>query len=118
MAIERSKVQAPVLPKEATEVPAIGGEVIVRAMLLSDRMAIWDMSKARDGETAEQARVRGESRIVADTLARSVVLDDGEPLWSSKEWDEFAATNPSEALRLFNIANRLSGGDAEAIEKN
>lgn len=117
MAVDRSQVQAPVLPKEVTEVAAVG-EVIVRGMLLTDRMTLWDAGQPRPGETAEQAKSRAESAIVPETLARCIVLDDGMPLWSSDEWNAFGAGNPSEALRLFSIANRLSGGDTQAVEKN
>ena len=118
MAVDRSQVQAPVLPKEETEVPAIGGSVVVRGMLLTDRMALWDAGQPRPDETAEQAKARAEAAIVPDTLARCVVLDDGKPLWTSDEWNAFGAANPGEALRLFNLANRLSGGDTQATEKN
>lgn len=118
MTIERSQVKAPVLPKKAVDVPAIGGEVIVRGLLLSDRIALWDLSKARAGETDDQANARAEGYMVVEILARAVVLDDGLPLWTSAQWNEFASTHSDEALRLSGIAQRLSGGDTKAIEKN
>lgn len=118
MAIERNKVKPPVLPKETTDSAAIGGEVIVRGLLMSDRMALWALAKPREGETEEQASARAAAGMVPEMLARTVVLADGKPLWTAQQWDEFAASNSTEALRIFSIADKLSGGDSKEIEKN
>lgn len=118
MTIERNQVKAPQLAREVVNVPSIGGEVIVRGMRMSDRMALWDCSKPRGMETDEQAKARAEQFMVAETLARTVVLADDQPLWTVAEWDVFASANSEETLRIFAIANRLSGGDTAAVEKN
>ena len=55
---------------------------------------------------------------IARLLAVSVVGDDGLPLLTEAEWEAFGGSNFEEALDLFGIARRLSGLDAEVIEKN
>ncbi len=122
MALQRNQIESPVLPKEAVPVDALGGEVIVRAMLLSERLELSAINaaaaKPQAGETEVQARARAGSRLVADTLARCVLLADGEPMWSAAEWDAFGATEPGAVLHLFNVARRLSGQDEPELQKN
>lgn len=122
MALERNQIQSPVLPKEAVQVDALGGEVIVRGLLLSERMEMSALnvrlSQPQAGESEADARARAGGQLVVHTLARCVVLADGEPMWSAAQWDEFGARYPEEALHLFNTARRLNGQDAEAAEKN
>ena len=55
---------------------------------------------------------------LAKLLAASVVGDDGLQLLTESEWDAFGGVNFTEALALFNVASRLSGLDAEVVEKN
>ena len=71
MALNRSDLVKPELPRETVAVPALGGDVIVRGLLL------------------------GEA-----------------------EWEAFGGVNFTAALELFTVARRLSGLDAEVIEKN
>ncbi len=122
MAVARGQAKTPVLPKEVVPVDAIGGEVIVRGLLMSEQMAItaqiMQASAPRDGESEEAARIRARSERVAQTLARTVVLDDGKPLWSVAEWDVFGCREPAAALELFRVAQRLNGQDDEATAKN
>ncbi|MGH6625142.1 MAG: hypothetical protein ACRECD_01120 [Burkholderiaceae bacterium] len=122
MALERNQIKPPVLPKEAVQVDALGGELIVRGLLLSQRLEMSalnaGLSAPLAGETELQARARAGGRLVANTLARCVVLADGEPMWSADQWDQFGATHPEPVLHLFKVARRLGGHDEEAIEKN
>lgn len=122
MALDRNQIEPPVLPKEAVQVDALGGEVIVRAMLLSERLQLTALNthlmQPQAGESEVQARARAGSRLVADTLARCVVLADGQPMWTAQQWDEFGATQPGAVLQLFNVSRRLSGQDEPELEKN
>lgn len=103
--LERGAVPAPTLPKRTVEVPELGGEVIVRGLLLADRLAVLSSPGVDYGRM---------SRL----LAASVVLADGEPLWSAAEWEEFGAQHFEAASRIFDVALELSGLKGEAAEKN
>jgi hypothetical protein len=118
MAIPRDKVQTSALRQEETPVDAIGGSVIVRGLMLADRMALWAEEQPQGDETPEAAAARSKATIVERQLARMVVLDDGQPLWSPDEWKAFGQQHSSEAFRLYNLGNSFSGGDTKAIEKN
>ena len=107
MALKKSEIKPPVLPKETHEVPELGGEIIVRGLLLSERLSLF--AEAREGE-----RFSHISRLLA-----CVVVDaEGKPVFTAEEWEQFGSANFEAALRVFEIARRLSGLDAEAREKN
>ncbi len=118
MAIARDKAATPALRQEETQVDAIGGTVIVRGLMLADRLALWDEEQPRDGETPEDAAKRNKATVVERQLARMVVLDDGQPLWTAEQWKAFGQQHATEAFRLYNLGNSFSGGDTKAIEKN
>lgn len=107
MALSKKDVKRPVLPKRAVDVPELGGEVIVRGLLLKDRLAIADVS----GKDQDFGRV-------AKVLAATVVDIDDQPLLSVNEWEEFGATHFAAAMRVFEVALELSGFKAEVLEKN
>jgi hypothetical protein len=117
MTIKREEAAAPALRQEQTDVAGIGA-VIVRGLLLADRLALWEEEQPVTGETPEAAVKRSKATIVERQLARMVILDDGEPLWSADQWKAFGQTNSNEAFRLYNLGNSFSGGDTKAIEKN
>ena len=108
MALNRNSLTLPVLPSETVAVDALGGDVVVRGLKLSDRLAIFS-SIREDGKSYAH---------LAKLLAASVVGDDGLQLLNESEWDAFGGVNFTEALALFNVASRLSGLDAEVVEKN
>lgn len=108
MALNRNSLTLPVLPSETVAVDALGGDVVVRGLKLSDRLAIFS-SIREDGKSYAH---------LAKLLAASVVGDDGLQLLTESEWDAFGGVNFTEALALFNVASRLSGLDAEVVEKN
>lgn len=122
MALERSQIKPPVLPKEAVPVDALGGEVIVRGLLMSERLALSALSAQLGipltGEGPDLARARAGGQIVAHTLAAVVLLADGKPLYTAQEWDEFGALQPDAVLDLFNRSRRLNGLDADESAKN
>lgn len=119
MAIERDKVNAPPdLRQEEITVDAIGGPVIVRGLVLADRLELWAEEQPQKGETPEAAAKRSKATLVERQLARMVVLADGEPLWTVEQWKAFGQQHPDDAFRLYNLGNSFSGGDTKAIEKN
>lgn len=118
MTIDREKTVAPTLRQEEVVVEALGGSVIVRGLMLADRLDLWAEEQPQEGESAEDAVKRGKATVVERQLARMVVLEDGNPLWSAEQWKAFGQQHAEEAFRLYNLGNSFSGGDAKAIEKN
>lgn len=102
--VRRSNIAAPTAPAETVEVEGIG-EVIVRGLLLRDRlrMAIEDPDKPYAN--------------VSRMLAASVVDADHVELWTAEQWEAFGAAHWTECLKLWAIARRLSGMDGEEAEK-
>lgn len=107
MALKKSEIKAPVLPKEAVQVDELGGEVVVRGLLLRERLAIFSNTEA--GEKFAH---------VGELLAATVMDADGLQVYTAQEWDEFGTKHFSAAMQLFQVARRLSGIDAEVSQKN
>lgn len=112
MRIKKSDVKAPSLPEELVEVPELGGEVLVRGLGLAGRMALSQEFKSTYGPTA---RSFGH---LAPLLAASVLDADDEPLYTAAEWEAWGSTNYVAALRLWDIAWRLSDLDGKEAAKN
>jgi hypothetical protein len=121
--IERSAAPvAPTLPQETVSVAELGGDVIVRGLLLSERWRLMDVTEKAQavcpGESEEQAQTRAGREIVFSTLAVCVVLADGLPLWKPADWDAFGSKHPKVVLDLYKLSNRLAGLDGKDNEKN
>lgn len=114
--LKRGDIAPPVTPKETMEVPALGGEVVVRGLLLSERMAVQkQIVSLRRAEADDTGTVHA---ILPVMLALCVLDADGLPLWTQDQWQAFGGTHADQAVTLFNSAWRLSGFDAEAETKN
>lgn len=105
--IKKSAMSVPTLLEEVVAVPELGGEVLVRGMLLKDRLEI--------------SIVDGYARM-ASMLACCVFADNekGEkvPLYEAEEWERVGAKHYTATLKLWDIARRLSDIDGEQAEKN
>lgn len=110
MALDRDAATAaiPDLPREDVSLPELGGDVVVQGLLLRDRMALFAGMRADDAGFGSMARL----------LHLAVVAPDGKPLLSEAEWERFGGAHFGAALRVFTVAKRLSGLDAEDVEKN
>lgn len=100
--VNKASVPAPTPPMETVEADGIG-EVIVRGLMLRDRLALM----SDDGPVFDK---------VSAILAACVVDSDKRPLWTVEAWEAYGAQRFDAALKLFNVAQRLSGltpGDAE-----
>lgn len=110
--VNRGTVEKPTLPKRTVEVPALDGEVVVRGLLLDERLLFQQRVRAdRDDEG-------GVRRHVPDLLALAVTDDEGEPLFTVDEWRVFGAKHQSQALELFSVAMEVSGFVGEDERKN
>lgn len=105
--LNKKDITAPVMPEKAVEVPELGGEVAVRGLLLSERLALLDQG-------AELERFDRVARVLACAVRDAF----GEPLFTVQQWEAFGARHFAAALRLFQEALRLSGLDAEAEPGN
>lgn len=104
--ILKSSTPAPSLPEEVVTVPELGGEVLVRGMLLKDRLSI--------------ALAEGYGRMAAMLAACVYAQDDhGQPtmLYTAEEWERFGSRHYAAALNLWDVTRRLSDMDGEAAEK-
>jgi hypothetical protein len=108
--IKKSEVVAPALQKEEViDVPELGGEVIVRAPGLAERL---DMSTAHT--------TGSKFAHISKLLAVSVLDGDYEPIFTVKQWEAFGRKNGNlaAAMRLWDVAWRLGDFDGEQASKN
>lgn len=105
--LKKSAIPEPSPSKsEVVTVPELDGEVLVRGMLLKDRL--------------ELALIGGYASLSA-TLALCVSVDgDGSavPLFTADEWERWGSKHYNAALKLWDIVRRLSDLDGEQAEKN
>jgi len=122
MVLTPETIQRRKVPREEVLVEDLGGNVIVRGLLLTERLRHDNLNEQgkvpRDGETEQEARARAGAAVLPRTLHCCVIDAEGNPLLTAIEWDEFGGMNGTEAFRLFNIAMRLSGQRVEDVEKN
>lgn len=122
--LNRAAVTAPVVPKQTVEVPALGGEVVVRGLMMTERLAL----QSQMASLAAQARVRTQQgdgydaasdlNSVLPMLLAMVVLDaEGQQLYSAEQWNVFGGQHPEQAVALFNVAWDLAGFAAD-LPKN
>lgn len=101
---------APVLPEsQVVPVPELGGDVVVRPLLLSDRLAL--AAQRVDGHAKDFAHFAG-------LLAMSVVDANNEPLFTRDEWEVWGARHYAATLKIWDVAYELSGLGQESAEKN
>lgn len=106
--LKKSQIASPVLPKETVDVPELGGEVVVRGLLFSERLALY-ASASGDGQVFAK---------IPALLAQTVVDADDVAVFDVEQWEAFGAKHEDAALGLFAVAKRLSGLDAEVAAKN
>lgn len=87
---------APKLPEESLEIPELGGHVLVRGLLLRDRITLATQVDA------------GFARV-ARMLHLCVLRDDGKPIYTEEEWERFGAIHFDIAVDLWTKAQALSG---------
>lgn len=106
--LKKADVPAPPpLKEETVNVPELKGEVIVRGLLLKDRI---DLSLTK-----------GFGRM-AGMLAPCVLVLDAEgekvPLFTAEEWERWGSANYVSAMQLWDKARILSDIDGEQAAKN
>ena len=94
---------------------SLGGDLIVRGLLLTERLAVHSKIMAIQKEVAGKG---GVNALLPVLLALCVTDADGLPLWTEDQWQVFGAKHQNEAIVLFNTAWRLSGFNQAEEEKN
>lgn len=107
--IKRANVEAPTLPKETVDVAALDGEVVVRGLLLTERLAVEARIVALRSAPHVDGAAPDVNAILPVVLAICVLDADDLPLWTEQQWQVFGIKHQGQALALFNVAWRLSG---------
>lgn len=94
--INRADVVAPVFPEEETFVAEFGGEVIVKALTLRERLAMAE----DEGDGAAR---------MASMLHLCVVDVERQPIFTAEQWEIFASRHIDTVMRLWDTARSLSG---------
>jgi hypothetical protein len=102
--INKSNVARPVPPKEVLDVPELGGEVIVRGLMLSERVRLLHAATT-------------SSLSISELLSYTVIDAENESIFNTEEWEAFGANHFTVALDLFKKAKQLSGLDLETNQK-
>jgi hypothetical protein len=144
MTLARRDIKTPVLPKEAVPVPELGGDVIVRGMLASERLALAELAFSPPAASPAPAAAPADAddlgsvlaagsalsapsqvdgfgvpyERIARVLARVVSIGDGKPLYTEPEWQVFGGQHPNVLLDLYAVAKRLSGMDDAEVKKS
>lgn len=108
--LNRDAVKLPALPKQTHPFPPLGGEVVVRSLLLKERIAL-----SRTGAAALQFE-----EFVPRLLAATVVDDKGQQLLDEEGWNHIGAIkdNTEHVLALFGVACTLCGFDLAGEKKD
>lgn len=94
--LTRGAVPEPMPPMETVQVDVLGGEVVVKALLLSERLEL-------------QTNDLSVAKRVATVLSLCVLMADKQPMWSPEQWEAWGAAHYEEAMRIFEVVHRLSG---------
>lgn len=114
--IKRDTLPTPTVPKETLAVEALGGEVVVRGLLLSERMQVQrQIVTLRKADAGDEGAVHA---ILPVLLALCVLDADGLPVFTQDQWQAFGARHADQAVELFNAAWRLSGFSTAEEAKN
>jgi hypothetical protein len=121
--LAREEVPAPTVRTEAVPVPSLGGSVLVRAGMYSERQQVDARARAatahlQTGTTDQAINEQIGFVHVLHALAAYVVLADGEPMWTLDQWNVHAAQHIDEVLALYEVTKRLNGRDVEGAAKN
>lgn len=103
--VSKATFRPPTPRKETIEIAGIG-EVVVRGLMLSERLALIALEDSQG------------YRAVPQQLAYCVLDVNGEPLMTAEQWDTWAAQNPEAWFDIVKAIRRLSGQDLGDVAKN
>jgi hypothetical protein len=106
-------LKASALKTEDVPVPEWGGSVLVRELRGRERDE-WEASLA-----VQRGRqmVPDVSNMRAKLVARTVVGDDGEPVFTQQDVNALGELSAAALDRVFEVASRLSGLNQDAVDE-
>jgi hypothetical protein len=102
--LKRSDVLVPMVPEEQVPVAELGGDVIVRGLLLSERLQL----------ALEVSSGTSHTKSVPVMLSMCVLDADRQPLMTIDQWEAFGVKYQTVCLDLWNKAQTLSKLDSES----
>jgi hypothetical protein len=116
--IKSDGLTPPELATETVAVEALGGDVRVRAMLLSERLGMEQRITRLRKEASDKGGTEDSNwlAIVPDVLALCVLDGSNRPVFSKARWENWGAVNLAASVQLFNVAWRLSGLGGESTD--
>ena len=105
------------LPTETVAVPEWGGEVLVRGLNGTQRDEFEASTIALRGPMGKQQAVPDTANIRAKLVARCIVDDDGEPMFTQHDVHELGKKTSAALDRIFEVASRLSGISKDDLEE-
>jgi hypothetical protein len=113
-AAKRGELSLPALPREIVDAPELGAgaQVMVGGLKLSERLAII-ASLPQRGDSGQDRFLH-----IPELLALTVVYADGTPVADVQTWEEIGGRELDLVMRLFNVAQRLSGFTVEHEKKS
>lgn len=110
--MKKSQIKAPALPAKTIDVPELGGAVVVRGMILSERIEYarrYAKEKPDDPDRWDH---------ICELLSRTVRDEDDERIFTNAEWELFGSQHYRVAMRIWSVAQDLCGfGSSEEMEK-
>lgn len=107
------KRAVPPIPREEFPLPD-GGVVFVQALRITERLALRRDVAALRPANSDEALEYSMPRL----LARTVVDEQGAPVFDVQQWCDYSASYPTAVLELFNRSSVLSGLSPGVAEKN
>ncbi len=102
--LSKSDIARPVRRAETIECEALGGEVIVQALLLAEKLDFMYSQQPGYGH-------------ITKLLSLTIVDAEREPIMTAEEWAIWGTDHVQAVSDLFDVASRLSGLNPEAAEK-
>lgn len=101
------------ITKEVVEVPAWGGEVIVKSLTGKERDQFEASMVTGKGKNVQANLVNARAKLVA----LSLVNEDGKRLFNQGDIEALGAKSADALNKVFEVARRLSGLSEEDIKE-
>jgi len=102
---------------EAVNVPEWGGEVLVRGLNGTGRDEFEASMITMRGPMGKEQAIRDTANIRAKLVARCIIGDDGEPMFTQSDVHELGKKSCAALDRIFEVAARLSGIADDDLEE-
>jgi hypothetical protein len=105
------------LPTEVVTVSEWGGEVLVRGLNGTQRDEFEASTITMRGPMGKQQAVPDTANIRAKLVARCIIDEDGEPMFTQSDVHALGQKSSAALDRIFEVASRLSGISKDDLEE-